>query len=233
MRNLLRGLSFHFKSWHAPVCSLLLSFAFYLLPLHASSQSAPPTSAGELAKLLQAHYNTVRDFTADFTHQYRGGVLHQSLTESGHVKIKKPGRMYWTYTSPEKKEFVADGSKMYSFIPSDKVVYITDVPKGDEASTALLFLTGQGDLVRDFRAALPKTQPEGLWQLDLIPKTTQAEFTSLSLVVDPRTLALRGLSSTDPQDGVSTFILRNLRENAGLTDNQFTFRIPRGVEVRR
>ena len=218
----------------AALCALLLAFGFGLLALEASSpQSPPPTTAAEMARLLQAHYNTVRDFTAEFTHQYHGGVLRQSLSESGHVKIKKPGRMYWTYTTPEKKEFVSDGAKIYTYVPDDKLVVIADMPKGNEASTALLFLTGQGDLVRDFRPALPKNQPNGLWQLDLVPKTTQADFTSLSLVIDPRTLALRGLSSTDAQDGQSTFIFRSLRENTGLADNQFAFKIPRGVEVRR
>lgn len=210
--------------------------AFCLLPLHAApphAPQAPPASAADLARRLQARYDTVRDFTADFTHQYRGGILRQTMTESGHVKIKKPGRMYWTYTTPEKKEFVADGSKLYTYLPGDKVVIISDLPKGDEASTALLFLTGQGDLVRDFRPAVPKDPPAGVWQLDLIPKTGQAEFTSLSLLVDPRTLTLRGLSSTDAQDGVSTFFFRNLRENTGLADNQFQFKIPRGVEIRR
>ena len=212
----------------------LLPFAFCLLPLQAAPQPLPPpATAAELARLLQAHYNTVRDFTAQFTHQYRGGVFRQSMTEGGEVKIKKPGRMYWTYTTPEKKEFVSDGSKIYTYVPADKLVVVSDMPAGDEASTALLFLTGQGDLVRDFRAAMPKEPPAGLWQLDLMPKKAQADFTSLSLVVDPKTLALRGLSSTDAQDGLSTFIFRNLRENAGLADNQFAFKIPRGVEVRR
>jgi outer membrane lipoprotein carrier protein len=197
----------------------------------APSQMPPP--APELARQLQNHYNTVRDFTADFTHQYRGGALHQSLTERGQVRIKKPGRMDWLYTSPERKEFLSDGTKMYSYVPSEKVVLINDLPTGDQASTALLFLTGRGDLVRDFRPALPKTQPDGAWQLDLVPKTTQTDFTSLTMLVDPRTLALRGLTSTDTQDGASTFTFTNLRENVGLSDNQFTFKVPKGVEIRR
>jgi outer membrane lipoprotein carrier protein len=201
--------------------------------LFAQSQTSPPPPAAELARQLQAHYDRVRDFTADFTHQYRGGVLHQSLSERGQVRIKKPGRMDWLYTSPEKKEFMSDGTKMYSYIPSEKVVLINDLPTGDQASTALLFLTGRGDLVRDFRPALPKTQPDGVWQLDLVPKTTQTDYSALTLMVDPRTLALRGLTSTDAQDGVSTFTFTNLRENVGLSDNQFTFRIPKGVDIKR
>jgi len=205
---------------------------FATIAASARSQGAPP-AAQDLARLLQAHYNTVRDFTADFSHAYRGGALRQSMNEQGQVKVKKPGKMYWTYTSPEKKEFVSDGVKIYSFIPADKVVYVSDVPSGDQVSTGLLFLTGRGDIARDFHPALPKVQPPDTWQIDLVPKTQQQDFTSLSLRVDPRTLSLKGLTTTDVQDGVSTFTFTNLRENAGLTDTQFIFKVPRGVEIRR
>ena len=51
--------------------------------------------------------------------------------------------------------------------------------------------------------------------------------------VDAKTLALRGLTSTDAQDGVSTFTFSNLRENVGLSDNQFDFKMPKGVEIKR
>ena len=210
-----------------------MAVAVCLLPLPLAGQSPPPPPAAELARRLQAHYDTVRDFTADFTHHYRGGVLRQSLTEHGRVRIKKPGRMDWIYTSPEKKEFVSDGSKVYSYLAAENVVYVTDLPPEDQASTALLFLTGRGNLVRDFRPAVPPDQPKGAWQIDLTPKTADAQFTFLTITVDPATLALRSVSSTDAEGGISTFEFTHLRENVGLSDGQFTFKIPRGAEVRR
>jgi len=220
----------------ASVCAWLLlgPLAFGHGPrlVHAQTAPAPPPAA-DLARLLQAHYDKVRDFTADFTHRYRGGVLRQALTERGRVRIKKPGRMDWTYTAPEKKQFVSDGTRIYTYIAAENVVYISDVPQGDQTSTALLFLTGRGNLVRDFRAALPDAAPAGLWQLDLTPKASQADFTALTLFINPETLALRGLASTDAQGGVSTFDFTNLRENVGLSDNQFTFKIPKGAEIRQ
>jgi outer membrane lipoprotein carrier protein len=214
--------------------SLFFSLAFSLLPSALTGpRTQTPPSAPDLARLLQAHYNTVRDFTADFTHAYRGGALRQSMTESGQVRIKKPGRMRWTYTAPEKKEFISDGSKMYSYIPSEKLVIVSDLPPADQAPTGLLFLTGRGDLVRDFRAALPKAQPPNGWQLDLIPNTKQQDLTSLTLIVDPHSLVLRSLSTIDAQEGVSTFTFTSLHENVGLADSLFDFKIPRGVEIRR
>ena len=61
--------------------------------------------------------------------------MRKKTVERGQMAIRKPGRMRWTYTSPEPKVFVSDGVKLYSYVPADKQVYVATVPTGDEAST--------------------------------------------------------------------------------------------------
>src|SRR5207248_9615042 len=97
--------------------ALIAAVVAGLVPIRA----AEPTAA-ELAQSLQRKYDTIRDFSADFVHNYRSGALRKQLTEKGRVLIKKPGKMRWEYTSPEEKLFVSDGVKMYSYIPQDKQV---------------------------------------------------------------------------------------------------------------
>src|SRR5215218_843491 len=71
--------------------------------------AAPVESAAALASRLQTRYDAIKDFTADFTQTYEGGVLRRKTTESGTLLVKKPGRMRWEYKAPEEKLFVADG----------------------------------------------------------------------------------------------------------------------------
>ena len=85
---------------------------------------------------MQRHYDGVKDFSADFTHAYEGGVLRRKTTERGSVLVRKPGRMRWAYTAPEEKLFVSDGVKMYAWVPADRQVTISAMPKGDEAVDA-------------------------------------------------------------------------------------------------
>ena len=191
---------------------------------------APPT-APDLARRLQAHYSTVRDFKADFTSTTRGGVLPQTSSEKGTVLVKKPGRMRWTFTGDEKKDIVADGSTIYTWLHADRQVYVSPIPKGDDAPTALLFLMGRGDLVRDFTPSLAATQPEGEWQLVLKPKSPQAEFVTLTLMVDRQSLAMRGFTTVDADGGTATWRFARLQENPGLPDSEFEFKMPKGVEV--
>lgn len=199
----------------------------------ATAASAQTPTAVDLAAKIQAHYATVRDFTADFTLEQTSALLPKPSNDKGTVQVKKPGRMRWTFTTGDKNEMVADGTRMYSYFPRDKYVLVTPMPKDDEASTALLFLTGRGDITRDFTATLPSPQPADEWQLLLTPRTKQADFATLTLQVDRRSLALRGLIVVDDQGGTQKFRFLNLRENRGLADQAFTFAIPRGVEIRQ
>jgi outer membrane lipoprotein carrier protein len=196
-----------------------------------AAQGPPP--AGDLARRLQAHYSTVRDFKADFTSTARGGVLPQTTYEKGTVLVKKPGRMRWTFTGAEKKDIVADGTTIFTWLHADRQVFVNPIPKGDDASTALLFLMGRGDLNRDFTPSLAPTQPEGEWQLVLAPKSPQADFVSLTLIIDRQSLALLGFMTVDSDGGTATWRFSNLKENAGLPDSEFVFPMPKGVEVIR
>jgi len=196
---------------------------------HAADATAP-----ELAAALQRKYDGVRDFSADFSHTYQGGVLRKQITEQGRLLVKKPGKMRWDYSTPETKQFISDGVKMYSYIPQDKQVIVASVPSDEDAPTPTLFLAGKGNVTRDFTPSLvaaPAGMAAGSRALKLVPKAKQRDYDWLVLVLDPASLALRGLLTVDAQGGTSSFSFTNLKENTGMADKEFAFKIPRGVDV--
>src|SRR6267378_3040895 len=197
--------------------------AFGVVPFaRAADRTAP-----ELASALQRKYDGVKDFSADFTHAYEGGVLRKQITERGHLLVKKPGKMRWDYSAPEPKQFVSDGVKMYSYLPQDKQVIVVTVPPEDEATTPTLFLAGKGNLTRDFTPSLvdaPAGAPAGSRALKLVPKARQQDYDWLVLVVDPATLTIRGLVTVDGQGGTSSFSFTNMKDNVGLPDKEFVFK---------
>ena len=196
------------------------------LPAHAQSPTAPQVAAS-----LQAKYDGVRDFSADFTQQYESGVLRRTITERGKVQVKKPGKMRWDYAAPEKKLFVSDGSRIYLWVPADNQVTTSAVPKQDEATTAVLFLVGKGNLTRDFNVRFGENAPNGTYSLRLDPKLPERDYDWLQLVVDQQTLQIRSLTAADRHGGQSTFQFTNFRENAGISDATFDFKIPKGADV--
>ena len=208
---------------------LLVALAVWLAAFAAAAQPKPAPEA--LARSLQQRYQGIKDFSADFVHNYRGGVLKTQTQERGKVIVKKPSRMHWTYTAPEKKEFVSDGVKIYSYIPQDKQVIVSSVPADDQATTPALFLAGKGDIVRDFSASYVDSPIAGTVALKLTPRRSEPDYEYLIVAVEPESLRIRALTTKDRQGGESTLVFNNLKENQGISDKEFAFRIPRGVDV--
>ena len=160
-------------------------------------------------------------------------MLRTKTTEQGTIAIKRPGRMRFTYTKPEKKEFVSDGSRLYTHLVADKQVIVSPAPGPDQGDIPALFLAGQSDLAKDYTptfTALPGAA-QGLVTLKLVPRRKSADYESIGIGIDPKTLQILFLTAVDSQGGRSSFTFTNLKENRGLADKDFEFRIPRGVEV--
>jgi outer membrane lipoprotein carrier protein len=199
----------------------------------ALPSAAQAPSAEDVARALQAHYDTVRDFSADFVQAYQGGVLRQTVTERGRLIVKKPGMMRWEYQAPERKVLVSDGHKIYFHIEQDRQVIVNDAPEDDRAATAALFLSGKGNLLRDFTVAYGTIEeaPDDVTVLRLTPRRPEPEYDWLLLAIDPPTLQFRMLVQVDALGGRSTFTFANVKENVGIADNTFVFTMPRGVDV--
>ena len=103
--------------------------------------------------------------------------------------VKKPGKMRWNYKSPEEKVFVSDGRQIQLYVPADKQVMISPVPADDQATSAVLFLMGKGNLTRDFTVSYAEGAADTTYVLRLEPKTRQAEYDWLQVDGRPQVAA--------------------------------------------
>ncbi len=182
---------------------------------------------------LQNRYDRLADFTADFHHTYAGGLLSTTDTERGVVYVKKPGRWRFDYSMPEKKSFICNGTSIHSYFPEDQQVIISQLPANTTASTPALFLSGVGNLRRDFTAEMsePLDSDSSSLQLRLTPVVNTADYEFLILTLDIQSYNIEVMATTDFQGGVSTYTFVNLQENPGLADRLFEFDVPQDVAV--
>ena len=204
---------------------LLISLA----TVAVSAQSAQTPDA--LARALQDRYQKIVDFSAEFSQSYRSGALKTQSVEQGTVQVKKPGKMRWIYTRPERKEFVSDGKNIHFYQPAEKQVMVSQVPPEGQRTTPELFLAGQGNFARDFTASTIPPPLQGTVALKLVPRQKDPDYEYFVVMVDPATLQIRALRTLDRQGGESTLTFTKLKENQRISDKTFEFRIPRGVEV--
>jgi outer membrane lipoprotein-sorting protein len=64
-----------------------------------------------------------------------------------------------------------------------------------------------------------------------VPRKPHADYDSIGIGIDPKSLQIQFLTALDKQGGRSSFSFSNLKENRGLSDKDFEFRVPPGVEV--
>lgn len=204
-----------------------------VLALTGSLLAAGPTpgtassSADDLARRVETRHRSLRDLTATFVQTYRSGALGREVKESGLLSLKNPGRMRWEYQQPEKKTFVSNGKSFYFYVPADKQVIVRD--QADLRGIPALLLSGRGDILSQF-AVSALDAPAGRQRLKLLPRKKDAEVEEVILDVDEsaRIVAIQVL---DGQGNRSHFDFARVRENVGLKDQIFEFKVPRGVEV--
>jgi outer membrane lipoprotein carrier protein len=162
----------------------------------------------------------------------------------------------WDYYQPTTQEIVSDGKTMWVYLPENRQVIQTDIEFSSRSrpNDPVTFLTGLGNLSRDFLItwAEPNQDIDGNYVLELRPRRPSAMIQRMLIVVD-RDAVLRAdpdfqaslrmetgdifpiLSTTvyDPNGNSTIIEFSGVRVNRGLSDADFQFILPAGVEVLR
>ena len=198
-------------------------------PLWAQSAAA---DAQRTAATIDARYNGMKSLHADFTEIYSGGGIRRS--ESGTLWIKKPGKMRWDYTSPEKKIFVTDGATAWFYVPGERQARRTPLKKLDDLRSPLRFLLGHTKLNKELRglSLAPDIEPETAGDVVLrgIPVGMEDRISQLLLESDGQGY-LRRIVMEELDGSRTEFRLENQQENVPVPSAEFSFQPPAGVEV--
>jgi outer membrane lipoprotein carrier protein len=202
------------------------------LMLSSTAGAQAPVTAENVARRLQQHYQKLTDFQAQFVHTVRGGQLRKQVrTSEGRLYVKKPGRIRWEYRKPERQEGYWDGRTFHLYFPDANEVHTTSQPSDGGATTSLRFLTGEGDILKDFIVSLAPSASSDQVALKLTPRREEADFEQITVVLDAKSMRLRSLTTRDHLGGEGQYDFRDLRENTGLSDQLFVFKPPAGVQV--
>jgi len=183
--------------------------------------------AHTLAAKVDAHYNHLQSFQAQYAEHYTGMGIDR--TETGTLLLKKPGRMRWSYDSPAGKLFVLDGKFAYFYTPGDAQAQRIPAKQLDDLRSPLRFLLGHTELEKELPGLT--IAPDGSnFTLTGVPKGMEQRIHALSLTVNTDGVIQRiRLEETD--GAVTEFTFNGIHENVPVSDRDFTFLAPAGVEI--
>jgi len=191
--------------------------------------------ASAVAGKVQSHYEAISDWSASFRQTREavsfgmGGAARAEPARAGTVVLAKPGKMRWSYVSPEPSLFVTDGQVVWMYDPLlGEAQRLLDAG-GLLSGAAVRFLMGQGDLADSFTITAVDCAASPV-RLDLLPKKA-ASYERLALDVDSGTGRVAASTVTDLFGNRTTVAFSSVQMNTGPDPALFTFEPPEGVAV--
>ncbi|MGD0915903.1 MAG: outer membrane lipoprotein chaperone LolA [Thermodesulfobacteriota bacterium] len=212
--------------------SLMSGIALILSGLIFGPEAFGATAQGVLAE-IQSRYEKTNDLEAGFLQEYIGKVMKRPQRGEGKVYFKKKGMMRWDYRVPNQK-LISNGSTLWYYQPEENQVFVSDVAKVLKEKTPLAFLSGEGDLSRDFSLLNlnePVSQKGENYILELMPKEPDETLAKIVLTVDKKTYYVIQTDIFDELGNVTRTRFTDIKTNVDLSNSLFQFAIPPGAEV--
>jgi outer membrane lipoprotein carrier protein len=227
---------------------LLAFIAIVMLSLAAPGYGADLT---EVIATLEQGYKLLSDLQADFSQRTIIASMKREERGNGELFIKKPAAspamFRFNYTKP-RQQIVSDGKTVWYYLPDNKQVMVSDVAALFEGGSgiALNYLTGMGQVSKDFTISFSGAgrDQKGNYLLELVPKKPSQVMTKLQLTIASSAVEQFRESGTakapfpilssvvhDPFGNRTIIEFSRVKVNQGISNDRFSFKIPKGVEV--
>ena len=199
------------------------AIAFTLMLALAASVSAAPIELDRAATAMSG-------MEASFTHTFTAKGFKNSQVESGTVVFGSLPAMRWSYTKPEQKLFVFDGSSSWFYVPADKQATHSQVT--DSRKRELPFLLLGDPAARDRHFVVKQQNSAGNVVTTLSPRDKNALMKNVVVTIAPSTHLIQRIEYTDRDGNRTSFAFSGYHRRAATADT-FKFSPPAGVQVVR
>jgi outer membrane lipoprotein carrier protein len=208
-----------------PLCRQLLMVFLLGLPAGAAARAG---DAGDLVKKLEKSYAGIRDARIAFRQRIKYGVTEAEQTFQGTLVMKK-GNKY--RIELEDQVIVTDGSSVWSYVRSNQQVIVDRYREDPQAFTPDKLLVNVPERYTSEIIGSERLHGRPLTVVKMIPRDPKSQARWLKIWVDEDAALMRQVQLLDISDNLTTYSIDSLSLNTGVTDAQFRYDAPAGVEV--
>ena len=165
---------------------------------------------------------------ASFTHSFTPKGFKNSQIERGTVTFGAPPMMRWSYTAPDQKLFVFDGSRSWFYVPADRQVTVSSVD--DARKRELPFLLLGDAAARNKHFVLKERTQRGAVVTTLQSRNAAAAIRTVTLTTDAATHQVRRIEYSDRDGNRTAFDFSGYHPQRASADT-FRFTPPAGVQI--
>jgi outer membrane lipoprotein carrier protein len=211
---------------------VLIMSAALLLAAMAPSRAEPPSpvfpplNGDELVHAIERHYSGLTDLTAKVVQKNFLRSVGKTQRFEGILSIKKPGKLRLEYTNGQ--VIVIDGKVVWFYSRTNAQVIRRTFEDFEQANIPVAFLLGAGTIDRDFNVVRLDAGEGAV--LELVPKKRGAAMTKLRIIADEDGRITR-MIIFDRSGNTSDILFAGVKENTGIDEGQFRFKVPKGTEI--
>lgn len=211
------------------LCSLLILIWFSWQP---EVTAASDLAAEEVAHRLENKLRSITTLRADFKQFYYSPSTPEPMTGQGQLFVRRPDRMRWEYSSPEKQIFLLKDQSFWLYFPEDKQL-IKNAARSEVLESEILgLLSGNYSLSGRYKInfnSFPSDR-KNIHQLRLQP-VEEGQFSYILLEIDRETWLITKAVFFEPAGGKLEYHFSRIRTGQKLPDGLFELKIPPDCEI--
>ena len=187
------------------------------------------SNLNDLLQSVQDRYNHAKTLQVLFKEQYtRPGKA--TLTESGLLMLRKPGRMRWDYSQPKGKLVLSDGSALWIYNPAENRAEKMPLKQTEDMRAPMAFLLGKLNFQKDFRNI--HATPAGLYltRITAESNTENLPYSSVEFLVTHDS-HIQEVKVTYYDKSVLDLTFDQERLDPSLDSRLFVFHLPPGAQL--
>lgn len=202
----------------------------------------------DLVTTVEQGYRQLSDLQASFVQKTTIATIKRTETGTGELLLKRgkgAAKFRFDYQKP-KQQIISDGATLWYYQPNEKQVLKTSSENylAGGNSLAMSYLTGMGDLSRDFTPKAAGKDPQGNYLLELSPRKKSPIVHHIQLAVSADALQrFRNEGAAQVPFPLAASILFDaagnrteirydrIKVNQGISNSRFVFTVPSGVTV--
>jgi outer membrane lipoprotein carrier protein len=214
----------HHRAW-GKQCLITAALLFSVLSPGAIKPAYAQTVQDVVAS-VENHYRDLSDLTAKVIQKNVLKSIGKTQKFEGTLWIKKPGKLRLEYSNGQ-LILINNKAALFYSKKSEQVVKKT-FTDFEHMNIPVAFLLGAAHIRDDFDVL--QADPTTPRILELLPRKPGAAMKKMRLVVDDAG-RITDLTIFDRSGNTTTMAFADIREGAGLDDQQFVFQAPKGTEI--
>ena len=181
---------------------------------------------------LNAFVNNVSSMSSEFSQVVLDKKGSKLQDVEGVMLFKRPNKFRWDYLKPYQNQIISDGDRLYMYDQDLRQVSINSIAKVG-GSSPLLIIAGKNIekyfTLKNIESQAGYESSQNIKWVEAIPKEEGAGFSKVMLGLTENKLSV--MKIVDAFEHITTISFKNAKYNVSLSNNDFLFKLPNGVDV--